>query len=253
MEQMYTVITGCDSGIGASTAKKFAGFGKNLIIGGISKDKLAQVAKEISAESNVKVITLVADFTNQKEIYDFYEATKSFKIETWINNAGVADFGSLMDEDIRKIEEMLAINVDGYTILSTLFLKDYKNVEGTQLLNVGSRVGYDIAETAIIYSATKCFVHGLTEGIYQELQRDEAAKLQAKLMAPNVVKSKFYEKATGMPNADDYLEKFSTSDELASFIWELYNSDSFLGVVNDEFQLELKGTQLGYAENNVTQ
>lgn len=254
MQEKYTVITGCDSGIGESTAKKFGAIGKNVIITGVHSKKLETLKKEIlSLNSNVKVITIVADLEDEDNTRKFYSETKKYEIETWINNAGVADFGPLATEEMKKILRQIHLNVLGYAILSKLFVTDYKDVKGTQLINIGSRVGYDIAETAVIYSATKCFVHGLTEGIYHELQRDEKAEMEAKLFAPNVVKSNFYETATGVPNADDYLEKFSTSDEIAEFIYELHQSNNFLGIIDNDFKLELKDPQLGYAENNVTQ
>ena len=50
---------------------------------------------------------------------------------------------------------MIHLNIEALTLLSTLFVHDYKDIEGTQLINISSCGGYTIVPTAVTYCATK--------------------------------------------------------------------------------------------------
>ena len=58
---------------------------------------------------------------------------------------------------------------EALTILSSLFVRDYKDVPGTQLINLSSCGGYTIVPTAVTYCATKFYVSTFTEGLAWEL------------------------------------------------------------------------------------
>ena len=65
---------------------------------------------------------------------------------------------------------MLRVNIESLTILSTLYVRDYADVEGTQLINVSSALGYVIAVGSVAYSASKYYVSAFTEGLAKELE-----------------------------------------------------------------------------------
>ncbi|RPK23206.1 Sorbitol-6-phosphate 2-dehydrogenase [Paenibacillus xylanexedens] len=64
---------------------------------------------------------------------------KEYEIETWINNAGLGEGSFIADQNLDKVETMLRVNIESLTVLSTLYVRDYANVEGTQLINVPSQ------------------------------------------------------------------------------------------------------------------
>lgn len=72
---------------------------------------------------------------------------------------------------------MLRVNIETLTILSTLYVRDYADVEGTQLINVSSALGYAIAVGSVAYSASKYYVSAFTEGLAKELEM-KGAKLK---------------------------------------------------------------------------
>ena len=82
---------------------------------------------------------------------------------------------------------MLHVNIEALTILSSLFVRDYSMVDGTQLINVSSGGGYTIVADAVTYCATKFYVSAFTEGLSHEL-KEQGAKLQAKVLAPAQLK-----------------------------------------------------------------
>ena len=66
MTRKTALITGASSGIGETFARKLATRGYDLILVGRQQDKLDAVAKAAKQKANVKVETLVADFSEEK-------------------------------------------------------------------------------------------------------------------------------------------------------------------------------------------
>ncbi len=168
----YTVITGASSGIGYETAKLLAGKGKSLVL--VARrtselEKLRDEVKQISPDSDV--ILKSVDLADNQNVHDLYEGLKELDIETWINNAGFGDFDLVQDIELGKIEKMLRLNIEALTILSSLFVRDHHDVDGTTLVNISSAGGYRIVPNAVTYCATKFYVSAYTEGLAQELQK----------------------------------------------------------------------------------
>ena len=132
------------SGIGYETAKAFSGRGKNLIIVARRKDNLEMLKKEILEERpDVDVVIRSTDLSVPENAYQFYEGLKDYGVETWVNNAGFGNYDSVADQDLGKIGAMLHLNIEALTILSSLFVRDYKEIDGTQLINVLSCGGHN--------------------------------------------------------------------------------------------------------------
>ena len=147
----YTVITGASSGIGDETAKAFAARGRNLVVAARRQDNLEALKKDIlSNNPELDVVVRATDLSVMENVYQFYESLKEYPLDTWINNAGFGNYDSVAHQDLRKIESMLHLNVEALTILSSLFVRDYKDTEGTQLINISSCGGYTIVPTAVV-------------------------------------------------------------------------------------------------------
>lgn len=249
----YTVITGASSGIGYETAKAFAARGKNVIIIARRKDKLNKLKKEILEEfPTVEVVIKVTDLTKSKNVYQLYDELKSYNIETWINNAGFGNYGSVAKQSLEKIESMIHLNVEALTLFSTLFVHDYKDIEGTQLINISSCGGYTIVPTAITYCATKFYVSTFTEGLARELKSSNA-KMQAKVLAPAATKTEFGKIANDVTeyDYDKLFGTYHTSKQMAKFLMELYDSDKVVGAVNREtFEFKIFEPLFDYAGNS---
>lgn len=242
MTEKYTVITGASTGIGHQAALQFAARGKNLIVAARNTAQLNELSEEIKAiNPEVKVVVMPVDLSVETEVYEFYAKTKEYFVETWINNAGIADLRTIYDQATDSSANMAKLNVVATTILSSLYVKDYKNVEGATLLNTGSQTGYFMGELSVVYSATKFYVNAFTESLWYEIDRDPDAKIRIRLLAPFVTKSKFYERAYGVPGADDALPFGNTSAEMAAYMLQTFDGDKCLGDVSPEtFELTIR-------------
>ncbi|MBW0259494.1 oxidoreductase [Bacillus sp. F2HM] len=246
----YTVITGASSGIGYEAALAFAARGKNLILAARRLDKLQELKEKIHDQyPDIKVVIQSVDLTNIEQVYSFYESLSDYELDTFINNAGFGHFGSIGEQDLSKIGDMLHLNIEALTILSTLFVRDYEQVEGAQLINISSRAGYTVVGNAVTYSATKFYVSAFTEGLALEL-KGKGAKLQAKVLAPSATESEFAKRSLDVDEFEyeGNFKKYHTSKEMAACMLELYDSEKTVGIVDGKtFEFELKDMIFSHA------
>ena len=250
---IYTVITGASSGIGYETAKAFAARGKNLIVVARRQNNLESLKEEIIQKyPMLDIVVKVTDLSILENVYQLYADLNGYSLETWINNAGFGNYDCVAQQNLKKIETMLHLNVEALTILSSLFVRDYKDVEGTQLINISSCGGYTIVPTAITYCATKFYVSTFTEGLAREL-KESGAKMQAKVLAPAATKTEFGKVANNVNeyNYDKLFGTYHTSQQMAAFLMDLYDSDKIVGAVDREtFIFKLCDPMFAYAGNS---
>lgn len=240
----YTVITGASSGIGYETALAFARRGKNLVIVARRTEELEKLKSEIAnINPDLDVVIKTVDLSISKNAYKLYEELKEYKIETWINNAGFGNFASVGDQNLPKIETLLHLNIEALTILSSLYVRDYSTVEGTQLINVSSGGGYTIVGNAITYCASKFYVSAFTEGLAHEL-KEQGANMQAKVLAPAATETEFAKVSNDLKenvSLKGLLPKYHTAKEMAGFMLDLYDSEKVVGIVDGEtYEFQLK-------------
>lgn len=249
----YTVITGASSGIGYETARAFARRESNLIFVARRRDRLEVLRQEIlSLSPTLDVVIETADLSLPQNVFKLYEDVKDYPLQTWINNAGFGNYDSVSHQDLEKVSRMLRLNVEALTILSSLFVRDFKDVENTQLINVSSCGGYTLVPNAVTYCAAKFYVSAYTEGLAWELKTTQA-KMQAKVLAPAATKTEFGQIANDVAeyDYDKLFGTYHTSAQVASFLLELYDSDKTVGLVDREnFSFHLCEPQFPYAGNS---
>lgn len=249
----YTVITGASAGIGYETAKAFARRGKNLIVIARRKECLEALKEEIRQFApSLDVIVKVADLSVAANVRRVYQELEPYRIETWINNAGFGNYDSVAKQDLAKIERMLRLNVEALTILSSLFVRDYQDAEGAQLINISSAGGYTLVPNAVTYCAAKFYVSAFTEGLARELQ-ELHANLRAKVLAPAATQTEFGKVANSASEYayDKAFGAYHTSEQMAGFLLQLYDSDQTIGMVDREsFAFRLCSPLFAYAGNS---
>lgn len=249
----YTVITGASSGIGYETALAFAARGKNLILAARRTAELEELKSKVAGMNpDLDVVVRTVDLSVTDRVNEFYDSLRDYRIETWINNAGIGNFASVGELNANKILTMLRVNVEAVTVLSSLYARDYADVEGTQIINVSSGGGYQMVGYSVTYCATKFYVSAFTEGLAQEL-KEKGAALQAKVLAPASTETEFIKSAFGM---DEFIYKgrvpqYHTAKEMAGFLLDLYDSDKVVGMVNEKtYDFELRDPIYPYVSRN---
>lgn len=246
--EKYTVVTGASSGIGLSIAKMFAKRSKNLIIIARREERLEQLRNEVlENNTQMKVVIKKCDLSDIQQVYQLYEDLKCYEIETWINNAGFGHSKKILDQDLNRVSQMIRLNLEAVTILSTLYAKDYQDKDAT-LINVSSTVGYGVSSRVPAYSATKFYVSAFTEALYWEMKNDNK-KLRVKVLAPAATSSEFGMVSAGLSKPIDnvYFEG-NTTTEMAEFLGELYDSDKCLGYIEtDDYTFHLSNPRIPHS------
>ncbi|MEC0125069.1 SDR family NAD(P)-dependent oxidoreductase [Paenibacillus pabuli] len=249
----YTVITGASSGIGYEAALAFAARGKNLILAARRTEELEKLKSKVAdINPELDVVIRTVDLAVNEQVHKFYGSLQEYFIETWINNAGFGNFASVGEQNLTKIENMLHLNIEALTILSSLYVRDYAEVVGTQIINISSGGGYNIVADAVTYCATKFYVSAFTEGLAQELQ-EKGALLQAKVLAPAATETEFAKRSFDVDHFeyDSTVPKFHTAAQMAGFLLDLYDSEKVVGIVNGAtYDFDLKDPIYPYVKSN---
>lgn len=163
-------ITGASSGIGATYAERFARRGHDLILVARNQSRLDALATRLREQYQVAVEVLQADLTNPADLPALETRLRSDdRIGILINNAGMPQSGSFLEQSAETIESQIALNVTALTRLAAAIAPRLAQAGTGAIVNIGSVVGFAPEFGMSIYGATKAFVLFLSQGLAQEL------------------------------------------------------------------------------------
>jgi short-subunit dehydrogenase len=201
LKDQVIVITGASSGIGLCTAQTAAKARAKVVLAARSEDTLDDAVKIIN-ENGGEAISVVCDVSDEQQVEKLArEAVNRFgRIDTWVNNAGLAIYGRLdevSDEDSRRLFD---INFWGVVYGSRAALPHLK-AQGGALINVGSEVSEAYVPILGMYSASKHAVKGFTDALRVEVEYVDKLPVSITLIQPTAVDTPFDE------HARNYMEK----------------------------------------------
>jgi len=141
------LITGATSGFGKAIAKKFAAEDWNCIITGRRKEKLDELATELSSNKNIKIIPLVFDVRKKEEVFAAINGLKNEwrTIDVLINNAGLAAGKDSFDEaSVDDWDAMIDTNVKGLLYVSKAVIPFMKANKKGHIVNIGSTAAKEV-------------------------------------------------------------------------------------------------------------
>jgi len=194
MTSLPTVlITGASGGIGAVYAERFAQRGHDLVLVARDKGRLDALAGRLQATHKVAVDVLQADLTQQIDL-TAVEARlrKDTRIGILINNAGMAQSGSFVQQGAQDIERLIALNTTALTRLAAAIAPRLVQAGAGSIVNIGSVVGLAPEFGMTVYGATKAFVLFLSQGLNLELS-PKGIYVQAVL--PAATRTEIWERA----------------------------------------------------------
>jgi NADP-dependent 3-hydroxy acid dehydrogenase YdfG len=195
LEEQVIVITGASSGIGLATALLAAERGAKVVAVARSAQVLEELAQTVS-ENGGQLLPIAADVADREQLQlALQQALGQFgRIDTWINNAGVAIYGLLdevADEDSRRLFD---VNFWGVVNGSLLALPHLVASQGV-LINVGSEASEAVVPWQGMYSASKHAVKGFTDGLRIEVEQIHKHPVSVVLIQPTAVDTPYPEHA----------------------------------------------------------
>ncbi|UPT57984.1 SDR family NAD(P)-dependent oxidoreductase [Dickeya zeae] len=164
------LITGASSGIGATYAARFARRGHDLVLVARDETRLNTLAARLKEEFDIAVEVLQAELTQSADLAALEARLRDdTRISILINNAGMAQSGSFVQQTAVSIENLIALNTTALTRLAAAVAPRFVQSGGGAIVNIGSVVGFAPEFGASIYGATKAFVLFLSQGLHLEL------------------------------------------------------------------------------------
>ncbi|CAI2535507.1 Uncharacterized oxidoreductase SAV2478 [Serratia ficaria] len=195
LQKKTAVITGASSGIGAATALELARHGVNIVAAALDQDGLDRLVKSIKAEGG-EAVGLVTDVTRLEDAQALAKyATETFgSVDILINNAGLMLFSSWSDVVWEDWNKMVDVNVKGYLNAIAAVLPGMLEKKDGQILNMASVAGHQVDAGAGVYSATKFFVHAMTESMRKDLGVNKGIRVNT--ISPGVINTGWADKVS---------------------------------------------------------
>src|ERR1700723_998491 len=190
------LITGASTGIGAVYADRFAKRGYDLILVARSKDKLDEVAKGIESSTGRKAETLQADLSIAAEVRRVADrlATDT-AITAFVNNAGIASAGKLLDSDLDYLDQIVQINITAFTRLAIAAATSFVKRSSGIIINIGSVVALAPELLNGTYSGSKAYVQNFSTSLKNELA---GTGVTVQVVLPGATATPLWDKA-GVP------------------------------------------------------
>jgi hypothetical protein len=207
----WAVVTGASAGIGKALAAELAAAGTNLVLVARRRDRLAELAADLTAKHSIKVEIFAADLSQSpgpEEVFNFTQG-KEIKVELLLNNAGFGVYGEFPTVPLARLLEMIQVNVTAVVHLTHLYLPGMVSRRHGYVLIVSSTAAFQGVPYISTYGATKGF-----DLLFAEALAEEMAPHGVRICAlcPGSTSSEFHQVA-GQPNR--ILSKRETSEKVA--------------------------------------
>ena len=223
-KKKLAIVTGAARGIGLATAKLFEKNGY----------KVALVDKD-----NDELIKLRIDNNNQKsfsyDISDINQLSSMFsdilnwygRIDVLVNNAGVADFGTIEETSYERWNKVMKTNLDGVFLCSQKAIPYLKETKGN-IVNIASISGLRASTLRVAYGTSKAAVIQLTKQQAAELGE---FGIRVNCIAPGPVKTKLAMAVHTQDIIEAYhdaipLNRYGTEIEIANGIYFLASENA---------------------------
>lgn len=173
LKNKTAIITGAGKGIGRALAIALAKEGVHLGLVARTAADLESLGQFVNEQYGVKAIAAVADISVQSEAEAAFAVLSQElgAVDILINNAGIAQFGNLLEMEPEQWKRIVDVNLMGtYHMLRAVLPGMIENSKG-DIINISSTAGERGFATGSAYNASKFAVMGLTEAVLQEVRK----------------------------------------------------------------------------------
>lgn len=157
------IITGAGSGIGFAMARLFGREGARVSI--IERNgALAEKAETELRKDGLDAAAFCVDVSDARSVAEAFGKiipAHAGLVHILVNNAGIAEFGSVEDTTLDSWERVMAVNVTGTFLCSQAVLPQMKQ-HGGAIINIASAAGLIGVPKMAAYCASKGAIIGLT-------------------------------------------------------------------------------------------
>ena len=213
--QKTALVTGASSGIGLAVAKRLLsdgyrvyGIGRNFDDAGTPKD----------------LIMLCFNLTDTEKLPAFLSENIKEKLSLLVNCAGVAYYGPHETVKPAAIHEMVSVNVEVPLLLSSLYLRDLRESNGS-IVNISSVTAkLNNNSFGCAYGATKAAVSHFSEALFEEIRKQGVRIIT---IHPDLTDTDLYRNADFRPGTAE--DTVLSPDEVAeAVIWAVHQREGLV-------------------------
>lgn len=188
------LVTGASGGIGEELARLLAAGGANLVLVARSHDKLAALARDLSAAHRVQARALACDLSAPDATDRIVAELRALGIavDILVNNAGFATYGLFVETPADEEARLLQVNIVALTNLTKRLLPGMVERRHGRVLNVASTAGFQPGPLMAVYYASKAYVLSLSEALANET---EGTGVSVTCLCPGPTKTGFQDRA----------------------------------------------------------
>lgn len=168
------VVTGAARGIGLAIARWFLAHGQRVALLDIDAPTLERAAGELTPPGDV--LAIHCDVRSPRQVQDAVAKVAGAygRIDSLVNNAGIADFKPIGDTTFDEWRNVLATNLDGPFLCTQACVPVMRRSGGGSVVNIASisglrastlRVAYGTSKAALIHLSKQQAVELGTAGI----------------------------------------------------------------------------------------
>ncbi len=218
------LVTGAARGIGLATTNRFLEEGWKVVMIDRDGEELRKVSRPL-----VNAFAVTADISLREDVHAFMNEIdeRMGRLDAVINNAGVADFGSIEETTYERWRAVMATNLDGTFLVSQASTRLLK-MEGGAIVNIASISGLRASTLRTAYGTSKAAVIQLT--LQQAAELGEYG-IRANCVCPGPVRTKLAMTVHSQDIIDAYhdaipLNRYGSEEEIANTIFFLCSGEA---------------------------
>ena len=161
------LVTGGGSGLGRTISEMLAREGARVAVTDIDLAGAQETAEAINAGTPGAAIALAHDVTDAAAWSAALEATLTefAGLHILVNNAGIAEGGSIEDTDMETWRRVHAIDLDGVFLGCKLAIPHIQAAGGGSIVNISSIAGIIAGHNMAAYNSAKAAVRHLSKSV----------------------------------------------------------------------------------------
>jgi len=214
------IVSGGARGIGAAVVRRLAAEGAQVVIGDVLDGDGRALAETIG--TNAAYVHL--DVTSPPDWSDaFRQAAERFGgVDVLVNNAGIANFGSIEEYTLEEWNTIIAVNLTGVFLGIKAAVEPMKRSPGASIINISSTAGLQGYQNLPGYTAAKYGVRGLTKSTAIDLG---PAGIRVNSVHPGAVRTPM---TAGLDGGQEHvaLHRMGEPEEVANLVLFLASDES---------------------------
>lgn len=207
------MVTGAARGIGLATARRFRAEGWRVVMLDILGDQVRREAEALGAEA------IACDISSPDQVAAAFDGLSG--LDALVNNAGVADFGTILETSFETWRKIMSTNLDGAFLMSQRAAPLLSG--GGAIVNITSISGLRASTLRVAYGTSKAALAHLT--LQQAVEFGEIG-VRVNAVAPGPVETEMAKKVHSSEIRAAYhdaipLGRYGGEDEIANAVYFL--------------------------------